>query len=72
VPSSDGRLLVRRPRDADHETTRYVIINRRGELDGELSMSANLAIVGFGRDHVYVTSTDRDGIQTLQRHPWPD
>ena len=70
--ASDGRLLVRRSRDADHNGTRYLIVNRRGQLDGEISLAPNISIVGVGRRSLYTTATDSDGIQRLQRHPWPN
>jgi hypothetical protein len=71
VPATDGRLLIRRPRDADHQGTRYLVVDRRGQPSGEITLAANQTILGFGRSHVFVTSTDNDGVQTIQRHPWP-
>jgi hypothetical protein len=70
VAASDGRLLVRRTRDAAHPDTRYLIINRQGLLEAEIALPARQSIVGFGRRHVYVIATDADGVQRLQRHPW--
>src|SRR5688572_10525457 len=71
IPAADGRLLIRRPRDADHQGTRYLVIDRRGQLSGEITLTQNQSILGFGRSHVFVTSTDNDGVQTIRRHSWP-
>jgi hypothetical protein len=67
----EGRLLIRRPRDADHNGTRYLVVDRRGKLIGEISLEPNLAILGFGRHHAFLAATDNDGVQTVRRHPWP-
>jgi hypothetical protein len=71
LPSSDGRLLILRQRTSDHEEQRYDVVNRRGVLDGQLTLPENERIVGFGAHSVYVAVTDSDGIQRLRRHPWP-
>jgi hypothetical protein len=71
LASPDGKLLVLRTRSADFPDTRYDVINRRGELEGQITMPANERIVGFGTKSVYVTVTAKDGIQSVQRHPWP-
>ena len=56
---------------ADHPETRYDIVNRRGVLDGQLTMPSNERIVSIGATSVYVAVIDDDGIQRLRRHPWP-
>ncbi|HLA89561.1 MAG TPA: hypothetical protein VJL28_03895 [Gemmatimonadaceae bacterium] len=71
VASPDGRLLIERMPSADAPPTRYDIVDRRGELVGQLSLLWNERIVGFGAKSVYVAVTDHDGIQRLRRHPWP-
>ena len=70
LAASDGRLLIRRPRDADHNDTRYLLINRRGQAEAELTLPSNSSIVGFGTHSAYVIVTDGDGIQRLHRHRW--
>lgn len=67
----DGRLLILRMPTADAPDTRYDVIDRSGRLVGELILSFNEAIAGFGTGSVYVVSIDSDGIQRLRRHPWP-
>lgn len=67
----DGRLLVRRTLLASDAASRYDIVDRSAMLAGTLSLPRNSRIAGFGKASVYVVSTDTDGIQRLQRHPWP-
>jgi hypothetical protein len=69
--SSDGRLLLRRSTSAASPGTRYLVINRRGTVDGELVLGPNEDIIGFGPRSAYVAFTDEDDIQRLRRHPWP-
>jgi hypothetical protein len=71
LAAPDGRVLVPRLASADHPETRYDIVNRRGLLDGQLTMPPNERIVSFGAKSAYVAVTDDDGIQRLRRHPWP-
>jgi hypothetical protein len=70
LESSDGRLLVRHQPSADHEETIYDVVNRRGQLDGQLKLAPNEHVVGFGVASVYVVVADDDGIERLRRHPW--
>ena len=70
LESSDGRLLVPRQPSADHPETIYDVINRRAQLDGQITLSIAERIVGFGKGSVYVVVTGDDGIERLRRHPW--
>lgn len=69
--SSDGRLLIRRTASAARPAVRYLVINRAGTIDGEITLAAKEDIVGFGARTVYVAFKDADDIQRLRRHPWP-
>jgi len=69
--ASDGRLLVRRTPSADFEGTRYLVVSRAGQLDGELVLPTSTRIVGFGRGTVYVREADAEEVQRLRRHAWP-
>jgi len=71
LASSDGRLLVRRPRTAASNATQYDVVDRRGVLVLQLTMPVNEFIVGFGAKSAYVVVTDDDGIQRIERHSWP-
>ena len=69
--TSDGRLLLLRRASASNPSTRYLVINRHGEIDGEIVMGARESIVGFGPRSLYIAFKDADDIQFLRRHPWP-
>lgn len=71
LSATDGRLLILRTPSAELAGTRYLVVNRRGELDGELALAAAERIVGFGKSSVFVVVTDADDIQHLRRHAWP-
>lgn len=69
--ASDGRLIMRRTTTASIPAKRYVVVNRRGTIDGQFTLGENEDIVGFGPKYLYVLSRNEDDIQTLRRHPWP-
>jgi hypothetical protein len=71
VPMADGRLLVLRYPTSEHPEQVYDIVNRRGELEGRLTVKEGDMLVGFGRKSVYVVNEDENGNTWLQRHPWP-
>jgi hypothetical protein len=66
----DGNLLIERLPSADTMWTRYDIVTRGGALAGQVRLPLGEQIVGFGRESVYVTASDADGLQRLRRHPW--
>ena len=70
LAAPDGRLLVPRMPTADRPETRYDVVSRRGTLDGQLVLTSNERIVGFGGSSVYVAVSDDDGIQRIRRHAW--
>jgi hypothetical protein len=39
-------------------------------MDGQLVLSPNARIVGFGAASAYVGAANDDGVQHLERHPW--
>ena len=66
----DGRIALRRKSTLNKPAVRYIIVNRRGTIDGEITLAANEEIIGFGPTSVYVAFKDEDDIQRLRRHPW--
>ncbi len=70
-PAPEGRLVVRRAPDLRVLENRYDLVDREGRLEATLILPANEAIVGFGRNSVYLVETDEFDLQTLRRHPWP-
>jgi hypothetical protein len=71
LSSPDGRLVIARLPSADKPGARYDLIDRRGVSTGQLLLAADQRVLGFGGAAIYVITTDDDGIQRLQRHPWP-
>lgn len=70
-PLPDGRIALKRRSTAANPQSRWIIINRRGTLDGEIVLGPREDLLGFGAKSVYVKFTDEDDIQRLRRHPWP-
>ncbi len=69
--SSDGRLLIMRTPTADRPEQRFDIVDRQGRVVQQLLLENNQHIFAFGKNSVYVAVTDDDGLQRIQRHPWP-
>jgi hypothetical protein len=69
--TTEGRLLLRRSSSASNPAIRYLVINRQGNIDGEITLAANEDIIGFGLRSIYIAFKDDDDIQRLRRHPWP-
>lgn len=67
----EGRLVIGRTPSARIPNARYLVINRRGTIDGELTLGARERLLGFGARSVYVLFEDDDDIQRIRRHPWP-
>ena len=71
VPAPQGHIAIRRTRSARAPEPRYDIVNREGRLVSRIVLEPGEAIVGFGRQSVYVVRIDDDGLLWLTRHPWP-
>jgi hypothetical protein len=69
--SASGQVLIRRNLSVALPGTRYLVVNRKGTLDGELVLGDKAYIRGFGSKSVYVVTVDDDDIQHMSRHPWP-
>ena len=70
LAAPDGSLLILRTPAAEHPGNRYDRIDRLGRLIGWVELPAAERLVAIGVRGAYVVSTDADGIQRLQRHPW--
>ena len=70
-PTYDGKVLVERTPTAEFPNKRYDVVNRRGELVGQIVMPSGERIVGFGAKSVYVVVRDADDVERIRRHPWP-
>jgi hypothetical protein len=71
IAAPDGRLLVHRPRRFSKSENRYDVVNRNGEIEGQLILPGRLSVLGFGPKSVYVVDIDKDGVEWLCRYPWP-
>jgi hypothetical protein len=71
VAAPDGSLLILRTRTVDSPGHRYDRVSRLGQLTGWLELSATEQLAAIGVHGAYVITTDDDGIQRLQRHPFP-
>lgn len=71
LSAPDGRLLVRRLPSADARTQVYDVVDRRGVLVRKLDLGIGKRIAAFGQGVVYVVTVDADGLERLERHPWP-
>jgi hypothetical protein len=67
----DGRIALQRRSPTSVPSVRYVIVNRKGAIDGEITLAANEQIIGFGARSIYVSFKDADDVQRLRRHAWP-
>lgn len=67
----NGNVLILRTPTADHPGQRYDQIDRQGRLVAWLELPTTQRIAGIGVQSAYIVVTDDDGIQHLQRHPWP-
>jgi hypothetical protein len=70
ITSPSGSVMLRRTPTVTKPGTTYDVINRKGIREYQLVMPANHRIVGSGQKFVYVTVTDEEGLQRLQRHLW--
>lgn len=67
----DGRIALQRASPVSKPAVRYVIVNRRGTIDGEITLQTNEYLLGFGSRSVYISVRDDDDVERLRRHPWP-
>lgn len=66
-----GRVWIRRFRFASDAATRYDVVGGDGRLLFQAEVPGMGRVVGFGRDQVYFTRVDDDGLQYLRRAALP-
>lgn len=71
LASPEGWLVIPRVPSADYPNPRYDVVDRTGALRGQLRLPSTSRLLAFGEKSAYVLVTDSDGIERLQRHPWP-
>ncbi len=64
----DGGLWVERSRPADEDRRTYDVFDGRGELIQRVELMPDRRIVAFGDGVVYVTYTDEDDLEWLERY----
>lgn len=67
----DGSLVIHRSPTAEAPENRYDVVNRHGELEAVIRMSADHTIIGIGRSSIFIVHEDKMDLLTLSRHPWP-
>ncbi len=67
----DGRIFLNRKSSLSSPSVRYLVINKRGGVDGQITLKRNEYLVGFGPRSIYIAAKDEDDIVRLRRHPWP-
>jgi hypothetical protein len=70
VVDRSGRLWVRRHLPAGRPMT-YDVVGGDGRLVASVAFPAGRRLVGFGARALYVTATDDDGLQTVERYALP-
>ena len=71
LSAPDGTVLILRTPTADHPGNRYDLVDRLGRLIGWVELPAAERLAGIGARNAYVIVTDDDGVQHIERHPWP-
>jgi hypothetical protein len=71
LPAPDGRLWIRRVAASANLNPPYDVIDRKGVLVARVAVDKDVVVVGFGRGVVFTSTTDEDGLQKLQRRPYP-
>ncbi len=69
IAGGDGRVYIRRTVTATHPEPRYDVVDRRGELAGQIHLAAGERIVTVSARYVYVVWRDKDDVERLRRHP---
>jgi len=62
-----GQLWVNRTRDANDETPNFDVLDATGKVIMKVELPARSRLAGLGNGTVYVTRTDADDLQYLQR-----
>jgi len=71
IAAPDGTVWIARAQWSGAEDTNYDVVDRKGILIRRIRMPEHQRVVGFGKGAIYVAAIDDDGIERLQKHPWP-
>ncbi|MBX3174352.1 MAG: hypothetical protein KF709_08055 [Gemmatimonadaceae bacterium] len=64
----NGELWIRRLEAAGAKGTLYDVVNPAGAVIMQVRLPEGVTLVGFGKNTVYTTTTDEDGLVYLRRH----
>jgi hypothetical protein len=67
----DGSVLIEKAQWSGSNGTEYDLVDRRGALVATVRLPDAERVVGFGMRSVNTAVHDAEGIERLQRHPWP-
>jgi len=70
--SPDGSLWVRRTRPARQAFEVVDVLDARGRLRATVRLPDRGRLFGVGSRGLYVVRVDDDGLQMLERYPWPE
>ena len=71
LPAPDGRLWIKRVATSANLNPPYDVVDRQGTLVARVAVEKDVAVVGFGRGVVFTSVADENGLQRLQRRPYP-
>lgn len=71
IPASDGSLLVRRTPTSTLTGNHYLVIERDGNLRGQINLDSTARVLGFGDGTIYVAIRDSMDLERIVRHAWP-
>ncbi|WP_373063302.1 hypothetical protein [Gemmatimonas sp.] len=71
LSSPTGTVWTLRPAPATEATKTYDLLDGSGQYAGAVSVSRDLSLILIGRQHVYFSYTNEDGVQTVRRYPFP-
>jgi hypothetical protein len=69
--AANGDIWVRRSVAASERSSRVDVLDARGRLRGVVRLPSRSRLLGLGVASVYLVVEDEDGLQTLERYPWP-
>jgi hypothetical protein len=67
----EGEVFVERLRKAGDLVPVYDVFDGAGRLSRQITLRPRSRVVGFGKGTVYVTRSDEDDLQYLERYRWP-
>jgi hypothetical protein len=71
LATPDGEVWVLRTRPASDKIPSYDVFDRTGALVKKVALAPNHRVVGFGKGVVYVSRSDEDDLQYLQKYAKP-